>query len=103
MYLDGVLVGSAEGSQLWEQTGKIGIGAVKGRSRFFDDDTSRGHYFAGRIDELVIVDAALSADERAQLVNPESSLGSREGSVSLTPTLARKERAPFHLERKHSR
>ena len=87
LYVDGVLVGSAEGSQLWNHNGNIGIGAVNGRSRFFDNDTSQGHYFGGTIDELVIVDVALTADEIAQLVTSESPI-SLSSTTILTPTLA---------------
>ncbi len=70
LYLDGQLVGTADGSQLWEHTGNIGIGAFYGDTRFHDGGvTGDGGYLAGRVDDLVVFNRAVTAAEVTGLMN----------------------------------
>ncbi|MCP5098322.1 MAG: tandem-95 repeat protein, partial [Chloroflexi bacterium] len=63
LYLDGILVGTADGSQLWSHINDTGLGAVNDQTKFHDGDVSGGGYaFNGLIDELVLIPAAVEAD-----------------------------------------
>lgn len=76
LYLDGTLVGSAEGSQLWEHSGDNGIGAVNDDTKFHDGDTgvALSDYFAGKIDEVTHFDHALSLEEANDALPSEARL-----------------------------
>ncbi len=76
-YLDGALIGTGLGSQLWSHTGDTGIGQVTG----FDESTTGttkfhtgdaladGHGFEGMIDEVRVYNRALTAGEVASLAD----------------------------------
>lgn len=68
LYLDGVLINSASGSQLWEHTALIGIGGMNSDSRFHDGTVSgTGHHFEGYLDQFMVHGRALTATEVASL------------------------------------
>lgn len=86
-YLDGELVGSGEGSQLWGHTGDISIGR-NGGTKFHDgEDTSVGEYFTGSIDELAIFNDNLSETEVKTLF---SSLVAHAGTNKQFPSFTGK-------------
>ncbi|MCS7387223.1 MAG: LamG domain-containing protein [archaeon GB-1867-005] len=69
-YLDGVLFGSGEGSQLWAHSGDIGIGAMKDSTKFHDGAASGdGHWFNGYIGEVLIFNKELTAEQLSFLHN----------------------------------
>jgi hypothetical protein len=59
-YLDGRLVGSGQGSQLWPHSDAIGAGGLNGGTLLHDATASGNHGFAGKIDDLRIYNRALS-------------------------------------------
>lgn len=64
VYVDGNLLDSVPGSQLWSHGADIGIGGVLNQTRFPDSQPDGdGYGFNGRIDDLRIHHRALSAPE----------------------------------------
>ncbi|MEO1390967.1 MAG: right-handed parallel beta-helix repeat-containing protein [Cyanobacteria bacterium J06634_6] len=63
-YLDGQKFGSGRGSQLWEHRNGIGIGGINGQTRFHGGIIgTSGSEFAGKVDELTILNEALTSTE----------------------------------------
>lgn len=70
-YLNGQLVASGAGSQLWRHIGDIGIGATNNDTKFAGGD-SRGiglDFYHGLIDDVRVYNKALSEEELAALAN----------------------------------
>jgi len=59
-YLDGRLIGTGEGSQLWAHSDAIGIGGLNGSTLLHDGTDTGSHGFAGRLDDVRIYNRALS-------------------------------------------
>jgi hypothetical protein len=63
-YLDGVLFGSGDGSQLWGHVDPTGIGRMNGATVFHDGYGSGSEFrFAGLMDDLRIYDRVFADDE----------------------------------------
>ncbi len=62
-YLDGEMIATGDGSQLWAHSDAIGVGGLNGGTLLHDGTTSGTHGFAGRIDDGRIYNRALSADD----------------------------------------
>ena len=75
-YLDGTLVGSGDGSQLWNHVGDIGFGNMAEGTLFHDGGVvgSPVHGFAGAIDEARIYNRALGAAAIADLADDRVAL-----------------------------
>ena len=70
-YLDGVEIGAGGGSTINAHTAAIGIGAMRGDTRFHDGDASgNGANFDGLIVEFHLWDRALSRIELRELLAP---------------------------------
>ena len=82
VFFDGELVGSTQGSQLWNHTDGVGIGGVNGNTRTHEgvQASSADVTFSGRIDDLLNYNRALIADEVSQLHT------NGRGAVYLAPT-----------------
>ncbi len=83
-YLDGTLVDSGSGSQLWDHSGTNGIGAVNDNTLLHDgsSDTDAGEAFAGRIDQVAIYNRALSSGEVDSLYSGTPGNSAAQVSVS---------------------
>ncbi|PIR04066.1 MAG: hypothetical protein COV59_02685, partial [Candidatus Magasanikbacteria bacterium CG11_big_fil_rev_8_21_14_0_20_39_34] len=70
-YVDGVLVASGSGSQLWAHSGDIGVGATNNDTKFHDGNRSgtAKDMFKGSIDDLRIYNRVLSSNEMGLLFN----------------------------------
>jgi len=60
-YLDGIQIGSGEGSQLWGHSDDIGIGGLNGSTLLHDGQPTGTHGFAGKIDDVRVYNRALTA------------------------------------------
>ncbi len=72
MWMDGKLIGKAEGTLLQAHGQDIGIAHVSQHTKYHDG-TGRGRdvdWFEGRIDEIVIYNRALNASNLSELMNP---------------------------------
>lgn len=68
-YLDGELFGSGKGSKLWSHSGGIGVGSINGGTRFAGGKTpGSGYGFDGMVDEVMISNNALNADQIEAMV-----------------------------------
>ncbi len=64
MWMDGVLIGTGPGGQLQSRSDDIGIGNVQAQTKLHDGNiTGGGNYFEGTIDEIWIINAALTQIE----------------------------------------
>jgi hypothetical protein len=85
MWLDGDLVDRAPGGQIYNHANDNSIGYTKENNVFHDDDGSGdGFYFEGIIDEVWILNQALSGDELGAIltsVEPDSKLATSWGNV----------------------
>ena len=64
MWMDGVLIGKGPGGQLQSRSDDIGIGIVQAQTKFHDGNVTGGAtYFEGTIDEIWIINAALTQVE----------------------------------------
>jgi hypothetical protein len=73
MWVNGRLIGKADGGQLHGHGDDNCIGATKQNVVFHDDEGSEGNYnwyFDGMIDELWILNEALSADDLGPITTP---------------------------------
>jgi len=68
-YVDGQFLGTGPGSQLWPHANDVGIGRIAGNTEFHDfaTDAPDGAAFHGQIDEVRILNTALSAADIAAL------------------------------------
>ena len=62
-YLDGQLIGSGDGSQLWGHADPTAFGATAGATLYHDGTASAGNYLTGEIAKPKIFNRALSATE----------------------------------------
>lgn len=63
-FLDGQEFGTGEGSQLWDHSGGIGIGALNRGTKFHDGSKAwQGHGLSGSVDEVQIFNNALDPFE----------------------------------------
>lgn len=62
-YLDGEKFGAAEGSQLWSHGGGIGVGRIKGKTRFHDGISTELNGFAGSIADVKIYNQSLNSEK----------------------------------------
>jgi hypothetical protein len=87
MWLDGDLVGKAEGSQIYGHTAGVGIGAVNGDTVFHDEvgpSTTLGFFYEGIVDEVWILNDALSGADLGAIatsVEPADRLTSTWGAM----------------------
>ena len=80
-YVDGNLIGTTQGSQLWTHSDTIGIGGVSGTTLTSAGSLSQGNgNFGGTIDSVLTYNRVLSAQEIANL----NSNG--QDSLAVTPT-----------------
>ena len=65
MYLNGKLVASGSGSQIWRHRGNTGIGAIFGHSALASGPVAirEDKYFKGAIDEVQIFNSVLTAEQ----------------------------------------
>ena len=64
MWMDGVLIGKGPGAELRSRSNDCAIGRQMSQTKFHDGNVSAtGSYFEGMIDELWILNAALTPDE----------------------------------------
>ena len=68
-YVDGELIGSGDGSQLWSHSDPTAFGAVAGATLFHDGAANAGSYLMGEIAKPKIFNRVLSASEIANLYN----------------------------------
>ncbi len=70
-YLDGKLIGSKQGTQMWQHNDRIGVGNSNGSTRFADGTLGRHNKagLLGGVDELQIFNDALSAGQVQQLAS----------------------------------
>jgi len=71
MYLDGEFVGIGPGGQLQSRSDAIGIGNVQAQTIFNDTIVNAGYWFEGMVDEVWILNEALSQDELRQWAGGE--------------------------------
>jgi VCBS repeat-containing protein len=69
-YLDGVDVGSVQGSQLWQHNGDVSLGGSGGNSLYPDGASTANNLFSGLIDEARIYNSVLDLAEIVELANP---------------------------------
>lgn len=62
-YLNGVLFGSAPGSQLWSHGGGIGIGGTNGSTILHTGNSSDSNFFTGTIDDFCLFNRVLTEAE----------------------------------------
>lgn len=68
-YINGKEFASGEGSQLWRHSNGIGIGGTNAATRFHDGiDVSSNHSLSGGVDDVLIFNDALSANQIQSLL-----------------------------------
>jgi len=97
VWMDGVLIGKGPGAELRSRSNACAIGYHQGQIKFHDGNNSTtGHYFEGIIDEVWIINEALTEDQLSGLgLDPalakdpapenESVDALRDGILSWTP------------------
>jgi Concanavalin A-like lectin/glucanases superfamily len=68
MWLDGRLIGKGPGGQLQSRSDDNGIANVQQQTNFHDGTVNAGYWFEGMIDEVWILDRALTEDELSQWI-----------------------------------
>jgi len=66
MWMDGELIGVGPGGQLQSRSDDNGIGNVQAQTNFHDGTVNAGYWFEGAIDEVWIINQALTQDELRQ-------------------------------------
>ncbi|HSH01807.1 MAG TPA: LamG-like jellyroll fold domain-containing protein [Anaerolineae bacterium] len=69
LYVDGSLVTSGAGSQLWAHTDANGLGGVRGATKLHTGNMSSPSLFGGQIDEFLLYNEALEVDGVVAVMN----------------------------------
>ena len=88
MWLDGEMVASESGGQLFAHADDIGIAHVNTNAVFHDDDGggTNIHYFGGIIDEVIVYNSAFDADDFAEYAEVIHAAASVEPQDKFTTT-----------------